>query len=107
MNVVERSSKRPLMVVRECEASDKKKRGLTNVEISSESETSTDARSYRIVYRNQFKKLATSETSNAVPFIESSKNDRAVFRSHRDRGNDRVTGSNLMTTSTYRFVVRI
>ncbi|XP_076236361.1 tubulin polyglutamylase TTLL13-like [Calliopsis andreniformis] len=93
MNIVERSYKRPLMVVREYEVSDTKKRNPVNGEITSESDSGTEVRSSKTVYRNQCKKLVVSETSsNLVPFVEFAKNDRdtTVPKSATDRKHDKV-----------------
>lgn len=77
MNVIERSNKRPLMVVPEIEASDAKKNFPTNGEATSESDSSTEVRSCKTVYRNRCKKLVVSDTSlNVVSFIDTGKDDR-------------------------------
>lgn len=74
MNVIERNNKRPLMVVRENESGDIKKSG----EITCESDSSTEVRSCKTVYRNRCKKLVVvSDTSlNIISFTDSNKNDR-------------------------------
>ncbi|XP_076761257.1 tubulin polyglutamylase ttll6-like isoform X2 [Xylocopa sonorina] len=78
MNVVERKNKRPFMVMRKIEANeDTKKSGPpTNEEITSESDSSTEVRSCKTVYRNHCKKLVVSDTSsNIVPLTDCTKND--------------------------------
>lgn len=77
MNVIERNNKRPLMVVREIEASDTKKSYPINGEITSESDSSTEVRSCKTVYRSRCKKLVVSETStNIVAFTDSTKSEQ-------------------------------
>ncbi|CAL7937173.1 unnamed protein product [Xylocopa violacea] len=78
MNVVERKNKRPFMVMRKIEANeDTKKSGPpTNDEVTSESDSSTEVRSCKTVYRNHCKKLVVSDTSsNVVPLTDYTKND--------------------------------
>ncbi|KAK1117906.1 hypothetical protein K0M31_015577 [Melipona bicolor] len=65
------------MVVSEIEASDAKKNFPINGEVTSESDSSTEVRSCKTVYRNRCKKLVVSDTSlNVVPFIDTGKDDR-------------------------------
>ncbi|XP_043522665.1 tubulin polyglutamylase TTLL13 isoform X3 [Frieseomelitta varia] len=77
MNIIERSNKRPLMVVPEIEASDAKKSFPINGEVTGESDSSTEVRSCKTVYRNRCKKLVVSDTSlSVVSFIDAGKDDR-------------------------------
>lgn len=95
MNVIERSNKRSLMVVSEIEASDAKKNFPINGEVTSESDSSTEVRSCKTVYRNRCKKLVVSDTSlNVVPFIDTGKDDRVPIATEcfaekkSDKGTD-------------------
>lgn len=110
MNVVERYSKRSLMVVHELEVSDTKKSYPRNSEITSESDSSIEVRSSKTVHRNRCKKLVSDVSSNVVPFTDSAKNDREPVPSkcNLDKKNDKGTVSNLLhrlTMGNYRGVV--
>lgn len=97
MNVVERNKKRPLMV-REPRVAVTRKSHPVEGEISSESDSSSDRRSYKTAYRNRRKKLAVLDTSFNV---DSPKNDRDTVppRCCTDRKDDKGTPYNLMRPS--------
>ncbi|XP_034189064.2 tubulin polyglutamylase TTLL13 isoform X1 [Osmia lignaria lignaria] len=93
MNVDERNEKHILMVVREFETSDTKKSHPTIGEISSESDSSSEVRSCKTVYRNRCKKIVISDTSSTIlPFTEFAKNNRETSTIHKnlaDRKDDK------------------
>ncbi|CAK9825756.1 Tubulin polyglutamylase ttll6 [Anthophora retusa] len=84
MNVVDRNNTRPLMVVHEYVSSETKNSHPRNDEITSESDSSTEVRSCKTVYRHCRKKLAVSDTSsNIALFNDSAKNDRGLISSSK------------------------
>ncbi|XP_076176739.1 tubulin polyglutamylase TTLL13-like isoform X2 [Ptiloglossa arizonensis] len=76
MNGVERNNKRTLMTVRESEVVDTKQSSTVNDEITNnESDSSNEARSCKIFYRNRCKKFVVAETTAALPFPETNKGE--------------------------------
>ncbi|XP_017879258.2 tubulin polyglutamylase TTLL13-like [Ceratina calcarata] len=88
-NTKSRFNKRPLMVVRgEIELGETKKTcDRPDGELSSESDSSTEVRSCKTVYRSRSKKLVVSDNASLVPFTDFIKNDPIVSAKREDKAD--------------------